>query len=33
MNFLKVPQPHFVSSVAGFVTATRLSVSGWVRRR
>lgn len=33
MNFLRVPQPHFVSTVADFVTATRLSVSGWVRRR
>jgi Rps23 Pro-64 3,4-dihydroxylase Tpa1-like proline 4-hydroxylase len=33
MNFLKVPQLHFVSSVAGFVTEPRLSVSGWVRHR
>lgn len=33
LNFLKVPQLHFVSTVAPFVTAPRLSVSGWVRRR
>jgi SM-20-related protein len=33
LNFLKVPQLHFVSAVAGFVTEPRLSVSGWVRRR
>ena len=33
MNFLKVPQMHFVSTVAPFVNAPRLSVSGWVRRR
>ncbi len=33
INFLKVPQGHFVSAVAGFVAAPRLSVSGWVRRR
>lgn len=33
LNFLKVPQLHFVSPVADFVTAPRLSVKGWVRRR
>lgn len=33
LNFLQVPQLHFVSAVADFVTAPRLSVSGWVRRR
>jgi Rps23 Pro-64 3,4-dihydroxylase Tpa1-like proline 4-hydroxylase len=33
MNFLKVPQLHFVGPVAGFITAPRLSINGWVRRR
>ena len=33
MNFLKVPQLHFVSQVADFVTEPRLSFNGWVRRR
>lgn len=33
LNFLAVPQLHFVSTVAPFVTAPRLSVTGWVRRR
>lgn len=33
INFLKVPQGHFVSEVASFVTAPRLAVTGWVRRR
>lgn len=33
INFLKVPQGHFVSAVAGYVTAPRLAVTGWVRRR
>jgi Rps23 Pro-64 3,4-dihydroxylase Tpa1-like proline 4-hydroxylase len=33
LNFLRVPQLHFVSTVAGFVAAPRLSVNGWVRRR
>ena len=33
LNFLKVPQEHFVGAVAGFVAEQRLSFSGWVRRR
>jgi Rps23 Pro-64 3,4-dihydroxylase Tpa1-like proline 4-hydroxylase len=33
LNLLKVPQNHFVSSVAGFVDAGRYSVTGWLRRR
>jgi len=33
MNFLKVPQMHFVGTVAPFVTEPRLSVNGWVRQR
>jgi Rps23 Pro-64 3,4-dihydroxylase Tpa1-like proline 4-hydroxylase len=33
LNFLKVPQMHFVGTVAPFVIEPRLSVSGWVRRR
>jgi Rps23 Pro-64 3,4-dihydroxylase Tpa1-like proline 4-hydroxylase len=32
LNFLKVPQDHFVGAVAGFVAEKRLSFSGWVRR-
>ena len=33
LNLLKVPQNHFVSSVAAFVDAGRYSVTGWLRRR
>ena len=33
LNFLKVPQLHFVIAVAGYVTAPRWSFNGWVRRR
>jgi Rps23 Pro-64 3,4-dihydroxylase Tpa1-like proline 4-hydroxylase len=33
INFLKVPQMHFVNVVASFATRPRLSVSGWVRKR
>ncbi|OYU71562.1 MAG: hypothetical protein CFE28_04875 [Alphaproteobacteria bacterium PA2] len=31
LNLFRVPQLHSVSQVAGFVTADRLSVTGWVR--
>ena len=33
LNLLKVPQNHFVSSVAAFVDTGRYSVTGWLRRR
>jgi SM-20-related protein len=31
LNIFRVPQPHSVSQVASFVTAGRLSITGWVR--
>jgi SM-20-related protein len=33
LNIFSVPQAHAVSQVASFVTAPRLSITGWVRRR
>jgi len=33
LNLLRVPQPHFVSSVADFGNDGRYSVTGWLRRR
>jgi SM-20-related protein len=33
LNLLRVPQNHFVGSVAGFVEAPRLAVTGWLRHR
>ena len=33
LNLLRVPQSHFVGSVAGFVEAPRLAVTGWLRYR
>ena len=33
LNIFRVPQAHSVSQVASFVTAERLSVTGWLRRR
>ena len=33
LNLFSVPQTHSVSQVAGFVTASRLSITGWVRAR
>jgi Rps23 Pro-64 3,4-dihydroxylase Tpa1-like proline 4-hydroxylase len=31
LNIFRVPQAHSVSQVAGFVTASRLSITGWIR--
>jgi SM-20-related protein len=31
LNIFQVPQPHSVSQVASFVTASRLSITGWIR--
>jgi SM-20-related protein len=33
LNLFSVPQPHCVTQVASFVTASRLSVTGWIRSR
>lgn len=33
LNLFTVPQSHSVSQVANFVTASRLSITGWVRAR
>ena len=33
LNLFSVPQLHCVSQVASFVTASRLSVTGWIRSR
>lgn len=33
LNLLRVPQDHFVGSVAGFVNTPRLAVTGWLRHR
>lgn len=31
LNLFAVPQTHAVSQVASFVTASRLSITGWIR--
>jgi hypothetical protein len=31
LNIFRVPQSHSVSQVASFVTASRLSITGWIR--
>jgi Rps23 Pro-64 3,4-dihydroxylase Tpa1-like proline 4-hydroxylase len=31
LNIFRVPYPHCVSQVASFVTAQRLSITGWIR--
>lgn len=33
LNVFRVGQPHAVSQVASFVTAPRLAITGWARRR
>ena len=33
LNIFRVPQAHSVSQVASFVTAERLSITGWLRHR